>query len=332
MKGKRQVWRGGGDDWDRPGGFHNLGTAVVRAALRLYLDSRKDKMKTALRLTVAAAATAITCSVGLEAQTLSISPTGLLNWSDNGTQHVVVSAKSLPGLWTPLGQTISNLQGQSSMLIPCVEPSQFFKLSPGWQFRDEFDGSHEPLRPFFFDPSDSAKHTFTYTNGTLRIQGASNTIDGMFYLQPQAFARTNFADFHISVDVVDWQDHGTPQLIGLLARLTAAGDDAYIGELIWHFKLTGNTVLNIFDGSDPNWVEVALKPDKGYRLVFVGVKNRLACSLYELGEVPTLVNSVSITNNYFRSGRVGLFCSRANLTNGLYDVTVDNFAMTGTKP
>jgi hypothetical protein len=68
MKRERQVWRGGGDDWDRPWGFHNLGTAVVRAALHLYLDSRKAKMKTASQLAVLVLAT-----FNLSAATLYVS-------------------------------------------------------------------------------------------------------------------------------------------------------------------------------------------------------------------------------------------------------------------
>jgi hypothetical protein len=266
--------------------------------------------------------------MGLEAQTLSISPTGLLNWSDNGTQHVVVSAKSLPGLWTPLGQTISNLQGQSSMLIPFVEPAQFFKLKPGWQFRDEFDGTQQPWTITFFNLAERTMHTFTYTNGALRIQGAANVSDGRFYLQPPSIAQTNVADFHISVDVIDWPDTGTEQIIGILARFN--GYNAYIAEF-WRYCRVENrkTVLNIWDGAAGHWKVVDFSADKDYRLVFVGVTNRLTCSLYDLSDPHASVSSVSITNGTFRTGTVGLWCSRES-GSGPYGVTIDNFAVTGT--
>jgi hypothetical protein len=287
-------------------------------------------MKTALSLTVTVLTTAITWSVGLKAQNLTISPTGLLTWSDSSTQQVVVCTESLLGRWVPLGQTISRGQDQSSVAIEFAKPLQFFKLKTGSQFRDEFDGSKNHWQATFFAPEESSKLTLTYTNGTLRIQGGTNVSDGRFYLQPPAFARTNVADFQASVDVVDWNDHGTGLIIGILSRFD--GSNGYIGELWWSPKWFGRkrTVLNIFDGSVHS-MEVNPTSDKDYRIVFVGVANRLTCSLYELGNLQAPVASVSITNNTLRSGTLALFGQR-ELCPGPYDVTIDNFAVTATKP
>jgi hypothetical protein len=272
----------------------------------------------------------MTYSVALEAQTLIISPTGLLTWTENETQYVVVSTEFLSELWAPLGQPITRAPGQSSMAIQWGKPTQFFRLKPGGQFRDEFDGSHEPWRVTFFAPAESSQHTLTYTNGALRIQGAANVNDGRFYLQPPAFARTNVADFHISVDVIDWPDTGTEQIIGILAR--SNGSNAYIAELWRYCRIAARkTVLNIWDGALGHWTAVDVNADKHYRLVFTGVTNRLVCSLYDLSDLQTPVSSVRITNNTFGAGTVGLWCSR-EYGPGLYDATIDNFAVTGTKP
>jgi hypothetical protein len=287
-------------------------------------------MKTALHLIVAAMATAMTWPLVLEAQTLTISASGILTWQENGTQQVVVSTESLAGLWAPLGQTISRTPDGCSLAIELARPSQFFRLKPGAQFRDEFDGSHEPWDVTFVVPAEASKHTFTYTNGALRIQGASDVTDGRLYLQPPAFARTNVADFHISLDVIDWPDTGTEQIIGIFARFN--GSNAYIAELWRHCRYSaGMTVLNIWDGAGGHWTAVNVNADSDYRLVFSGATNRLLCSLYDVGDLQTSVSSVSITNSTFRTGTVGLWCSR-EYGPGPYGITIDNFTVTGTNP
>jgi hypothetical protein len=136
------------------------------------------KLRLCCSVAVGSLAMAMTCSVALEAQTLILSPTGLLTWTENETQYVVVSTESFSELWAPMGQPITHAPGQSSLAIQWGRPAQFFKLKPGGQFRDEFDGSRESWRVTFLAPAEASQHTFTYTNGALRIQGAANVARG----------------------------------------------------------------------------------------------------------------------------------------------------------
>ena len=130
--------------------------------------------------------------------------------------------------------------------------------------------------------------------------------------------------------MIDWPDTGTEQIIGIVSRFN--GSNAYIAELWRHCRYAaGTNVLNIWDGAGGHWTNVQVNTNSDYRLVFTAVTNRLTVALYDLTDLQTAVCTVRITNNTFRAGGVGLWCSR-EYGPGPYGITIDNFFVTGTNP
>lgn len=147
---------------------------------------------------------------------------------------------------------------------------------------------------------------------------------------------SNFSTFSISVDVVDWDNTGTPfdQDFGLLARLNSVGPRTTTGYALT-YSPTGHTMdLSRITGEQPTGlgnVPVILDPSHDYRIVFTGDGNAFTGTIYDLADLSTPLQTLIRTdpNNTYTNGFPGLLVFDNSGTH-TGDATFDNFLVSDT--
>ena len=284
--------------------------------------------------------------VCLKAQdlTLSITNDAHLEWPQPAEACIVVGANS-PGStqWLPWPEPIFKRFGQLSMATPMTNAHRFYRLVPGTQFIDDFDPPQLPYAAkagwvtYFYESANASRFTLNNENGSLRVQCQTSTGSGQIVHMPPG-PDVTVADFWVSLDILNWGESQLARSVGFVVRGLIdrpnfpGSSNGYLGEL-WFNRpgVAGTASLNIFaNGDQPPGEGIDLEAGTRYRLVFFGVGTQLTLQFYEIREVPVLVKERTRTANLWSSGPVSVFF--ANYGGQVYDFTVDNFFVTGTKP
>jgi hypothetical protein len=270
----------------------------------------------------------------------------LLSWSENtAEEQIVVAASSLASnaVWTPWPEPIFKRQGQLCMTAATTTNQQFFTLVPGTQFFDDFSAAKEPFGTrhpwvqYYWDPADSNRFTWDTATGSLRVLASRSGSSGQGVALPPG-PDVLVRDFWASVDILDWgaSTNTNERSVGLAVRGTinrtnVPNSNGYIGEL-WLNPAgsVGKAVLNIYASSDDPGPPFNLEMGTDYRLVFSGTGNQLTLRLFKRDDMRQPVAARSRTSYMFAYGPVSLWI--ANYGHNLYDFTLDNFFVTGTKP
>ena len=143
-----------------------------------------------------------------------------------------------------------------------------------------------------------------------------------------------YADFYISVDLVNWDD-SQDQAMGILARITNIGLGTTDGYAFTYQN--DDTDISISRIADEDADDVSgtaqnlqLDPTKDYRLVFIGRGEQLEGRVYELPDVVTPIAVVSGTDASYGSGICGLIIYDNGNATGMRgaDATFDNYFAT----
>ena len=255
----------------------------------------------------------------------------LLSWPESTAEDQIVigtEALATDAVWTPWPEPIFTRFGQLCMAAPTTAQQRFFKLVPGTQFMDDFS---EPAEPFasrnswvtrFFDANDASKFSFTVTNGAFRIQTLTNPLDGRVWIAPPGPLPV-FRDFAASVDILGFPASGGVATINIYARGTL---DSTLNGYAGGFRLNPATI-GMWDGSRGIWgPSLTYDPAAHYRLQFSGVGRNLTLRLVNLTTGQTFEQKLTATA--FSQGYVTL----AVAAEVGFDITVDNFFVTGTRP
>lgn len=274
-----------------------------------------------------------------DAPELDIAASALLSWPENTAEgQIVVGADSLSApVWTPWPEPIFKRNGRLCISVPAAAEEQFFKLVPGTQFVDDFSepsgafATRNAWVPYFFNTNDQARFAFELTNGTFRIHTLTAPLDGRVALAlpiPVA-AWPMFRDFSASVDILSFTADGDYPGISIAGRGTydfpyPGTSNGYLGGLNLNPNTTG-----IWDGTGPVWgPSVVYDRTAHYRLKFSAVGTNLTLHVVNLRTGHRLEQSLS--SQRFTQGYVSLLVNAAE--GASYDITLDNFMVTGTKP
>jgi hypothetical protein len=262
----------------------------------------------------------------------------LLSWSpDTLDEQIVVGADALDStVWTPWPEPIFKRHGELAMAIPILTapPHRFFKPVPGTQFVEDFDPPKPPYLtkgewiPHFFNAADASKWESTEQNGALHLRTIAPPADGRTGMLPPG-PDLIVADFNASIDFHGFQGTGS-STIGIGARMWRddpwpGNSNGYIGAL--SLNPARLTIWN--GGGDEFSPEFSYDPTTRYRLIFTGVGTELSVRLVDLA-TSAIVSEKSISNTQFRQGMVFLYAD--TVSGGSFDITLDNFVVTGTKP
>ena len=159
---------------------------------------------------------------------------------------------------------------------------------------------------------------------------------------------SNYPDFRISVDIVDWRND-REYVMGPIARATTPGlgtTDGYL--LIMNTNDTDFELLRI-EGEAPNGdelenVQIEMPADADFRIVFTGLGNQLTASVYDIANLNTPLGAFAVdAANYdplpspppYTTGAVGLIVAQADQADDVpvgegppYAATFDNFRVT----
>lgn len=265
----------------------------------------------------------------------------LLSWSENtAEEQIVVGADSLASnaVWTPWPEPIFKRQGQLCMTVPVTAQQQFFKLVPGTQFIDDFSDPTEPFAtrspwvPYFWVSGDSSRFSLTVTNSAFRIRTLSPPLDGRIVIAPPGPLADLpvFRDFSASVDILNFTASGFAEFYifgrGHIPIPFPGDSNGYLG--IIHLN-PSPAVIGIWDGigghSGPPFT---YDPAARYRLQFSAVGTKLTVRLVNLTTGQNLEQTLALGT--FSQGYVTL--AVGSTPGGSYDITLDNFFVTGTKP
>jgi hypothetical protein len=286
-----------------------------------------------------------------DAPVLSAEKSILLSWPEHTAQgQIAVGAETVEGPWIPLPEPIFKKGGQLCVAVPItfaehwLNPTEYFKLVPGGQLIDDFSGDKEPWVACYHG---EGQFQYSYPEGAFRIQAPTpGSADRGVLGPPLPVAEIPiFADFSMSIDILDWDERADFQSLGFAARSTVqsewppadgiceSGGSSYLGGIIlrraqpailWYFL---STTLEEFR-SQP----FELDPDGVYRLAFSGVGNRLKVTLRDLGRSGwPVVAELPFIDGALSQGTIALWVN-ANYGQSRYDITVDNFIVTGTTP
>jgi hypothetical protein len=186
--------------------------------------------------------------------------------------------------------------------------------------------------------------SFTFPSGnTCRIAAPARPSAYAPYGQARAGALllgTNYTDFYIEVDVLDW-NNSIDQAFGILARITTPAlgmTDGYAFTIqvtdtdISISRLVGEAPTDL-PGSSKNFIP---DPTKDYRMVFIGRGTHFIGRIYELPNLETPVITTEGDDLMFASGVNGLVIADLTSVNNPVgvgcDATFDNFRALAVEP
>lgn len=185
--------------------------------------------------------------------------------------------------------------------------------------------------------------SFTFPGGnTYRISDPARPSAYAMAGQARAGAllSSNYTDFYIEVDVLDW-NNSIDQAFGILARITTPAlgmTDGYAFTIqvtdtdISISRLTDEAPTDLA-GSSKNFIP---DPSKDYRMVFIGRGSHFIGRIYELPDVVTPVITTEGDDATYPSGVNGLVIADLTSVNNPVgvgcDATFDNFRALAVEP
>ena len=247
-------------------------------------------------------------------------------------------------VWTPLPEPVYDRRGEPRVATLTEGTQRFIRWVPGSQFIDGFDTPKPPYVsrgewvPGYYDPADNGRWALTVSDGVLRIKTLQVPVEprGQLPVRPPG-PDLQVRDFYASVDILDLRVLHETAPLGIGARVGGdpgnwpGSNNGYIGSVAPNRRGVNLANLTFFPGiwppilSDP----FTFKPGTPYRLVFTGVGQRFSVQLIDLESGQQAVNPLEVTDSTFSQGLVGLWIASGGPVD--YDVTLDNFFVTGTK-
>jgi hypothetical protein len=259
--------------------------------------------------------------------------------------QILLSSHSPDGPWVPCLDRTFPGPGVGPVLVrtTSLNPVEYFMSAAGHWFMDDFDDGYRRDWTLLYDPMFEDSLTLETRGGRLRITHGSEAA----WYRSVVLGRTNlvFADFSLSIDIVDWEYSPEDQPNHLLVVLAARADAPHLGTLSY----LGGVTLKSSSYPASIWIwEVqagrflvpyvslpSVDQEHDYRLTFSGVGPRLEVQLFDLSDDPTrAVATVTATNaTVLETGLVGFYAAQGMGGARLpLDVTVDNFVAAGTTP
>ena len=122
----------------------------------------------------------------------------------------------------------------------------------------------------------------------------------------------------------------TDRVVAVLDFLAAHPADRFgLSDLARRVGLSKPTCLGIVTSLAEAGYLVRDPADKSYRLAFTGVGDRLTLKLFDLEDLSLPSAEVTVTTNSLSQGVPALWIKAST---GTYDVTADNYFVSGTKP
>jgi len=190
---------------------------------------------------------------------------------------------------------------------------------------------YNPLAPF------GAGGSYTVSGGTYRIQAPpppNPTVVGPGRAGSLRLD-TNFADFFVSVDVVDWADTAD-QAFGTIARVRETGIGTTDGYGFLYVPVDRNFEMDRFDNEDNTAIapitDLALDPQRDYRITFSGRGEVFTGEVFDLADLSTPLITVTGFDFTYADGVTGLLVADASSGGVFSDATFDNFHSTIPEP
>ena len=213
-----------------------------------------------------------------------------------------------------------------------------FGMARGAIVSDDFnDGNDQgwthfdPLAPF------AAGGTFTVPAGAYRIQAPPSPDQGALGPGRAGSLRfdATYADFFISVDVVDWVDTAD-QAFGLLSRIRETGLGTTDGYGFLYVPVDRNFEMERFDNEVDTRIgaiiDLTLDPARDYRITFAGTGSSLTGEVFDLADLATPLISLTATDATYTNGVAGLIVADASSGGVMSDATFDNYYSTVPEP
>ncbi len=283
-----------------------------------------------------------------DAAVLDIQNSVLLTWSENtAKEQIVLAADSLTSAnWTPWPEPMFKRFGGFRMAVPVTPNQQYFKLTSGKQFTDDFGNPNQPFanRNPWRLRGDLTADEFIITNGVLRV-------DWPFappgWPTPTAYQFTTLppgsdvvvGNSYSSVDILSWEVSSIDDsACAIAARAIRNPDGSFHGG-------AAGLVLNPngVKGDLAPWVSWAGSTQYGptFRMVETPPPYRLQLSVvgptWTLRVVSlatqVLIREMTMTSNVRNEGLAGLWIQAPpEATLKSHSITLDNFFVTGTTP
>jgi len=272
---------------------------------------------------------------------LTIERSVLLSWPANtAEEQIVLSAEALTGPWIPCLEPIFPRNGALCMAVPIthnlqwLKPWDYFRLVPGYELNDDFSEPSQPWPTTCFP--DSIPLQISDENGALRIVRTTPGANSRALLAPVALSEAQsflHADFAMSVDILDWDPAAANESIGLIARATPPTNcfDVNVTCYMGNVHISQNDVSIYANPPNTSLVKraVVFDPEKAYRLIFSGAGNQLTLRLLDLGDLTDVVEPLVVSTDIASQGMPGLWI---NTKGGTFDITIDNYFVSGAKP
>jgi len=276
-----------------------------------------------------------------DAPTLAIEKSVQLMWSGSTAQdQVAVGATTIDGPWIPVLEPVFERYGSLCISVPAtfgeqwLKPYEYFALTPGYQLRDDFS---DVDRQWWHHFHDAREFQIRHVDGALNIASSTAGTYGrasLAALPPSAAKPFVHQDFAMSIDIIDWEPSGESQVIGLIGRVELLPDFStghnYMG--IVGFQNDGTAFVSIYDSrTNSNLAtqeDVAVDPEKSYRLIFCGAGSQLLLRLSALDNPGESIAELEANDSGLTQGVPALW---VNAGTGTYDLTIDNYFVSGTK-
>lgn len=201
-----------------------------------------------------------------------------------------------------------------------------------WTHYDPLRGLGAPATAFTFPGGNSYRIAAPPRPAALQQAGQARA--GSLY------SGSNYTDFYIEVDLVDW-NNTIDQAVGILARITTPGlqmTDGYaftiqVADTDISISRLDNEAPTDLLGSSKNFIP---DPSKDYRMVFIGRGTHFIGRIYELPNVVTPVITTEGDDLMYASGVNGLviadLTSLSNPAGVGADATFDNYRALSVEP
>ncbi|MGK0189093.1 MAG: hypothetical protein ACI9R3_004910 [Verrucomicrobiales bacterium] len=207
--------------------------------------------------------------------------------------------------------------------LPCC--AQLFDFSEG------NDDGWERLDPL--TEADVPSGTFAFPDGGYQMtHPASPSPDELGNARIGSFRPdvVQNGDFHIRVDVTNWDD-GEDQNLGILAMINDPGLGTTNSYALTLDLSEQALYLSLIDFETPSIVantplSDTLTPDVGFRIIFERVDGEMTGNIYALTDLESSLATVEGFDDFIESGSPGLIAS-VDPPEGAIDVTFDNFSV-----
>ncbi len=226
----------------------------------------------------------------------------------------------------------------SVALVACLgAPAALLAQSDDFNDGDDAGWTQlDPISLYFLATTGSAlpQNTWTVTDGKYRLQSAPTPNPALGQGRVLSLRSEVYSDFHIAVDVLDW-DASKTNAVALCARIGTPGPTTTKGYLFGY--ITGENYLDLVRLQNEGTrgiagvvrVPIVLTPGHGYRFTFTGKGAQLVGRVYDLADLNNPIAEMAGSEGTNVEGVSGMavFPLGASVL-GVGDATFDNFAAT----